>query len=191
MIHPSHGFALVTPASRGLGFAFAQQLLAKTPLPVVATVRRDKDGVHDKLLSGKNIPRSAEKRLSVLEVDVTGIPCPSSYPLTTPPQPWPCHTSISINRNNPSMVSLDRTYRRIHHLGNGLPPAPNVPENTTPPRTDPARYSSCREISIPDRRCELHAQFPGEYSGPHAAHETPCAILTNEIYSTIPYFTSI
>lgn len=80
MINSSHGFAIVTPASKGLGFAFAQHLLSKTPLPIVATVRRNKDEVHDKLLSGKNTPRSAEERLSVLEVDVTGIPCPSTHP---------------------------------------------------------------------------------------------------------------
>ncbi|KAL2828749.1 hypothetical protein BDW59DRAFT_142968 [Aspergillus cavernicola] len=66
------GFAIVSPASRGLGFAFAQQLLAHTNLPVIATARRDCDGLREHLLKDvKNDSSDAEKRLSVLNVDVT------------------------------------------------------------------------------------------------------------------------
>lgn len=68
------GIAIVTPASRGLGYAFAQQLLAHTNLPVVATARTDCDGVRSRLLEGTSHEAStAEKRLNVLKVDVTGI----------------------------------------------------------------------------------------------------------------------
>ncbi|KAJ5432594.1 uncharacterized protein N7458_011750 [Penicillium daleae] len=66
----AHGFALVTPASRGIGFAFAQQLLSQTNLPVVVTARKNCDEVRGKLLSGKGIPSDAEKRLRILKVDV-------------------------------------------------------------------------------------------------------------------------
>lgn len=67
------GFAIVTPASRGLGFALAQQLLAHTSLPVIATARKDCEEVRDRLLEIKNEAPAAEKRLNVLKVDVTGI----------------------------------------------------------------------------------------------------------------------
>lgn len=69
----AHGFALVTPASRGIGFAFAQQLLSQTNLPVVVTARKNCDEVRGKLLSGKGIPSDAEKRLRLLKVDVKGM----------------------------------------------------------------------------------------------------------------------
>ncbi|BCS24636.1 uncharacterized protein APUU_41080S [Aspergillus puulaauensis] len=65
------GFAIVTPASRGLGFALAQQLLAHTSLPVIATARKDCEEVRDRLLEIKNEAPAAEKRLNVLKVDVT------------------------------------------------------------------------------------------------------------------------
>lgn len=71
------GFALVTPASRGLGFAFAQQLLTKTPLPVVATARKNCSDLRDRLLSSAGVPSDAKERLRVLEVDVTGIFTPN------------------------------------------------------------------------------------------------------------------
>jgi NAD(P)-dependent dehydrogenase (short-subunit alcohol dehydrogenase family) len=70
---PANGFALVTPASRGLGFAFAHQLLARTELPVIATARKNCTEIKERLLSSDNVPTDAEKRLHVLEVDVTGM----------------------------------------------------------------------------------------------------------------------
>ncbi|KAL4776307.1 hypothetical protein BDW60DRAFT_203353 [Aspergillus nidulans var. acristatus] len=65
------GFAIVTPASRGLGFALAQHLLAHTNLPVVATARADCHGVRDRLLKKLKHGPDADKRLSVVQVDVT------------------------------------------------------------------------------------------------------------------------
>ena len=67
----SPGFCLVTPASRGLGFAFARHLLAHSDLPVVATARRDCDQVQDQLLQG--VKNKDRERLRVFQVDVTGI----------------------------------------------------------------------------------------------------------------------
>lgn len=62
------GFCIVTPASRGLGFALARYLLTNSSLPVVATARRNCDEVHSRLLMGIN----GKERLRVLSVDVTG-----------------------------------------------------------------------------------------------------------------------
>jgi NAD(P)-dependent dehydrogenase (short-subunit alcohol dehydrogenase family) len=67
------GFALVTPASRGIGFALARQLLAHTELPVCVTARKDCYHLHDKLIDSVGSQKDAGKRLSVFEVDVTGI----------------------------------------------------------------------------------------------------------------------
>ncbi|GLA59000.1 hypothetical protein AtubIFM56815_003758 [Aspergillus tubingensis] len=67
------GFALVTPASKGLGFAFARQLLSNTDLPVIATARRDTGQLRKILLEQVNDETGkAEERLRVFEVDVTG-----------------------------------------------------------------------------------------------------------------------
>ncbi|KAL4956949.1 short-chain dehydrogenase/reductase [Aspergillus filifer] len=67
------GFAIVAPASRGLGFAFAQQLLKHTNLPIIASARKDCDGVRSRLLDSvrNDGATSAEKRLTVYEVEVT------------------------------------------------------------------------------------------------------------------------
>ncbi|OQE37815.1 hypothetical protein PENCOP_c009G03261 [Penicillium coprophilum] len=71
MLPAAHGFALVTPASRGLGFAFAQQLLSRTELPVIATARKNCDELQESLLSTKGMPKDAKQRLRILQVDVT------------------------------------------------------------------------------------------------------------------------
>ncbi|CAI7609883.1 unnamed protein product [Penicillium glandicola] len=71
MLPAAHGFAIVTPASRGLGFAFAQQLLTRTELPVITTARKNCDELQERLLSSKGIPKDAEKRLRIFQVDVT------------------------------------------------------------------------------------------------------------------------
>ena len=72
MLPAAYGFALVTPASRGLGFAFAQQLLTRTELPVIATARKNCDELEERLLSSNGMPKDAEQRLRILQVDVTG-----------------------------------------------------------------------------------------------------------------------
>ncbi|KAL3463166.1 hypothetical protein BJX64DRAFT_257727 [Aspergillus heterothallicus] len=66
------GFAIVTPASRGLGFAFAQQLLANTNIPVIATARTNCDQLRSRLLESVEAEGSrAEHRLKIFKVDVT------------------------------------------------------------------------------------------------------------------------
>ena len=76
-------WCLVTPASRGIGFALTRHLLLTTAVPVVATARRDIDGTRQNILNGlKGVDAN---RLTVLEVDVTGTsPAPLSLP-TIPP----------------------------------------------------------------------------------------------------------
>ncbi|KAE8152265.1 hypothetical protein BDV25DRAFT_170665 [Aspergillus avenaceus] len=64
------GFAIVTPASRGIGFALARRLLEHTPLPVIATSRRNPTELHRQLLSGLDKP-TTETRLKVFQADVT------------------------------------------------------------------------------------------------------------------------
>lgn len=73
MVAAQQGFALVTPASRGLGFALARQLLVRTSLPVIATARRNCDEVHGRLLEGLPAQSGANERLRVYSVDVTGM----------------------------------------------------------------------------------------------------------------------
>jgi NAD(P)-dependent dehydrogenase (short-subunit alcohol dehydrogenase family) len=70
-----NGFCLVTPASRGIGFALAKHLLQHTNTPVVATARRDCEGTRQRLLDG--IP--GNKNLHVVPVDVTGTPSLSFF----------------------------------------------------------------------------------------------------------------
>ncbi|KAF2116916.1 hypothetical protein BDV96DRAFT_612036 [Lophiotrema nucula] len=60
-------WALVSPASRGIGFALARRILETTNVPVVATARKDPEKLRDKLRNGLDI---SEERLRVLKVDV-------------------------------------------------------------------------------------------------------------------------
>ena len=63
-------WTLVSPASRGIGFNLTRHLLRNTTLPVVATARKDVEGVRKSMLEGlKDVD---EKRLKVLSLDVTG-----------------------------------------------------------------------------------------------------------------------
>lgn len=64
-------WALVTPASRGIGLELARRLLITTNIPVVATARKDLDQTRENVLTGlKNVK---EDRLHVLKVDVLGM----------------------------------------------------------------------------------------------------------------------
>ena len=62
-------WALVTPASRGIGFALTRHLLNTTPtsLPVVATARSDPEGTKSRILDG--LDSSHSSRLDVQKVD--------------------------------------------------------------------------------------------------------------------------
>jgi hypothetical protein len=62
-------WSLVSPASRGIGFAIARELLRTTNAPVVATARRGLSETKANLLDGLNVP---EDRLTVMKVNVLG-----------------------------------------------------------------------------------------------------------------------
>lgn len=63
-------WALVSPASRGIGLELVRQLLQTTTVPIVATARKDLDQTRENVLTGlKNVN---EDRLHVLKVDVLG-----------------------------------------------------------------------------------------------------------------------
>lgn len=65
-------WALVTPASRGIGLELARRLLQTTNIPVVATARKDLDRTREDVLTG--LDGVEEERLKVLKVDVLGMP---------------------------------------------------------------------------------------------------------------------
>lgn len=72
-------WALVTPASRGIGLELARRLLQTTNLPVLATARKDTAQTQEKILAG--LTGVKEDRLHVLEVDVLGITMPFRHHL--------------------------------------------------------------------------------------------------------------
>ncbi|RDW80060.1 short-chain dehydrogenase protein [Coleophoma cylindrospora] len=62
-------WSLVCPANRGIGFHLTRHLLRETRIPVVATTRRDVEGVKKSILS--DLPDVDSDRLTVMEIDVT------------------------------------------------------------------------------------------------------------------------
>jgi NAD(P)-dependent dehydrogenase (short-subunit alcohol dehydrogenase family) len=65
-----HPWALVTPASRGIGLELARRLLRTTDIPIVTSARKDLDQTRENVLSG--LDGINEDRLHVLKVDVLG-----------------------------------------------------------------------------------------------------------------------
>ena len=63
-------WSLISPASRGIGFALARRVLQTTKAPLVATARKDQDKTKEELLEGLDID---EKRVTVLKLDVLGM----------------------------------------------------------------------------------------------------------------------
>lgn len=78
-------WALVSPASRGIGLELARRLLQTTTVPIVATARKDLDQTRENILTG--LDGVSEDRLHVLNVDVLGR---SSIPTV------PCGTTEAI-----------------------------------------------------------------------------------------------
>lgn len=62
-------WSLVSPASRGIGFALARRVLQTTKAPLVATARKDLDKTKHELIEGLDVD---EKRVTVLKLDVLG-----------------------------------------------------------------------------------------------------------------------
>ena len=71
-------WSMISPASRGIGFALARRVLQTTNAPVVATARNDLDKTKEQLLEGLEID---ELRLRVLRLDVTGTMLMLLYPM--------------------------------------------------------------------------------------------------------------
>jgi NAD(P)-dependent dehydrogenase (short-subunit alcohol dehydrogenase family) len=63
-------WALVSPASRGIGLELARRLLQTTKVPIVATARKDLDQTRENILQG--LDGVSEDRLHVLKIDVLG-----------------------------------------------------------------------------------------------------------------------
>ena len=63
-------WALVTPASKGIGLALTRHLLKSTKIPILATARKDLNKVREHILSG--LDGVDESRLNVQPLDVTG-----------------------------------------------------------------------------------------------------------------------
>lgn len=63
-------WALVTPASKGIGLALTRHLLQTTKVPIVATARKDLDQVRENVFA--DLKGVDESRLTVLPLDVTG-----------------------------------------------------------------------------------------------------------------------
>ena len=65
-------WALVTPSSRGIGFALTRHLLKTTSptVPIVATARSDVQGVKERILSGLDLSPTQASRLDVQTCDV-------------------------------------------------------------------------------------------------------------------------
>ncbi|KAF2423282.1 short-chain dehydrogenase/reductase-like protein [Tothia fuscella] len=61
-------WALITPASRGIGAALTRRILQTTNVPVIATSRTDQNETKEKLLDG--LKDVEESRLTVLKLDV-------------------------------------------------------------------------------------------------------------------------
>ena len=70
-------WSLVCPENRGIGFHLTRHLLQTTKLLVVATTRKDISGVKKSIL--EDLKDVDDSRLTVVEVDVTGIIPPTLF----------------------------------------------------------------------------------------------------------------
>ena len=64
-------FALISPASRGIGRELARRLLITTSVPIVATTRKGIDETRKDVLSG--LQDVSADRLHVVQLDVLGM----------------------------------------------------------------------------------------------------------------------
>ncbi|KAF9639513.1 hypothetical protein BFW01_g11319 [Lasiodiplodia theobromae] len=81
----SRPWALITPASRGIGRALARHVLSTTRVPVVATARGDRgniDAARKEILAGveRRDEVKAEERLKVVGMDFLGLLFPEKAP---------------------------------------------------------------------------------------------------------------
>lgn len=102
---PSRPWALVTPASRGIGRALARTLLQTTRVPVVATARgsldKARNGILCNLQGGGDDP---DKRLKVVKLDflqegsisTAAAKCKELFPAGDQDQRWHLHLAYCI-----------------------------------------------------------------------------------------------
>ena len=63
-------WALITPASKGIGLALSRRILQTTKVPIIATARKDPDQTKEHIL--QDLRDVDESRVTVLPLDVTG-----------------------------------------------------------------------------------------------------------------------
>lgn len=108
-------WALVTPASRGIGLELAGRLLQTSKVPVIATARKDLDQTKENVLSG--LKDVKEDRLNVLKVDFLGKSAFfSSYTTlsisqTSNPLPMPRKKPTSSSRRRTHICIYRYAYR--------------------------------------------------------------------------------
>ena len=131
----SKPWALVTPASRGIGLQLARHLLENTDVPVVATARKALDTTRSHILDGLDVD---EERLQVLQLDVTGTV-------------HPAHVSLhpSLDENIYSLLHSRRIHYCCYRRQNYFPLPLQLPP--PPPRLLHTRYPLPREKSSANR----------------------------------------
>nr|POE66172.1 putative oxidoreductase [Quercus suber] len=107
-------WALVTPASRGIGLHLAREVLQTTKLPVLATARGNVEQTRENILAGLDDIR--EDRLRVLQLDVLDEASISSAAKQAaglyPPQQYYLHVSLVVPgllfpEKSPSQIDYD------------------------------------------------------------------------------------
>jgi hypothetical protein len=150
-------WALVTPASRGIGLELARRLLRTTDIPIVTSARKDLDQTRENVLSG--LDGVSEDRLHVVKVDVLGTFLGMSLRLRN------SHLhAMSHRRTNDHRCSLNN---HIH-----VPKKVLLP----PPRARGPRHPIPRKVAQPDRLQQCPAHLPGQYSRSHDATQALLAL---------------
>jgi hypothetical protein len=114
-------WALVTPASRGIGLELARRLLRTTDIPIVTSARKDLDQTRENLLSG--LDGISEDRLHVLKVDVLGNQA-SHHRLAVATFPLTREASQTNKRLSMPPKRLHPRSRRSRRTSNSRSPSP-------------------------------------------------------------------
>lgn len=152
-------WALVTPASRGIGLELARRLLRTTDVPIVTTARKDLDQTRENVLTG--LDGISEDRLHVLKVDVLG-----KHPIVL----------LIVATFTYTRGPTRRTNHHRRRLNNHI----HVPEEVLlpPPRARHPRHPVPREVAKPDRLRQCPANLPDQHPRPHDAAQALLAFLT-------------
>ncbi|KAH4339188.1 hypothetical protein HBH98_210080 [Parastagonospora nodorum] len=166
-------WSLISPASRGIGFALAKRVLQTTNAPVVVTARKDLDKTKEELLNGTNVD---EARLRVLKLDVldestiadAAAECKKLFPSASPLQLAFIVPGILFPEKAPSQINADDallTFRTntlgpmlmLKHFSPFLPkksasPDPDSDDMKGLPLTATTAIMSARVGSISDNR---------------------------------------